>query len=125
MVQILKDRKYDMQHVDDSKDGSDTGSAGYKYLLKLPMDSVSEENVEKLRSEKEKKEKELAHLESKTTENLWQDDLAELEEEYVKFVERSSGDEGNGAANASSGGGGGGGQNQVKKNKAKPHKVNA
>jgi hypothetical protein len=58
------------------------------------MDSVSEENVEKLRTEKEKKEKELAHLESKTTENLWLDDLAELEEEYGKFVERSGSEEG-------------------------------
>ena len=94
MVQILKDRNYDMQQGDDG----DSGSAGYKYLLKLPMDSVSEENVEKLRTEKEKKEKELAHLESKTTQNLWQDDLAELEEEYGKFVERSTGEEGNGTS---------------------------
>jgi DNA topoisomerase-2 len=96
MVQILKDRKYDVQQGDDgkdSKDGSDSGT-GYKYLLKLPMDSVSEENVEKLRSEKEKKEQELVQLESKTTENLWQDDLEELEEEYKKFIERSSGEEG-------------------------------
>lgn len=43
---------------------------------------------------KKKKKKELAHLESKTTENLWQDDLEELEEEYDKFVERSAGEEG-------------------------------
>jgi DNA topoisomerase-2 len=90
MVQTLKDRKYDTQQGDDG----DSGSAGYKYLLKLPMDSVSEENVEKLRTEKEKKEKELAHLESKTTQNLWQDDLAELEEEYKKFTECSSAEEG-------------------------------
>jgi DNA topoisomerase-2 len=90
MVQILKDRKYDVQQGDDDGDLV----AGYKYLLKLPMDSVSEENVEKLRTEKEKKEQELAQLESKTTENLWQDDLAELEEEYKKFMERSSGEEG-------------------------------
>ena len=90
MVQILKDRKYDTQQGDDG----DSGSAGYKYLLKLPMDSVSEENVEKLRNEKEKKEKELAYLESKTTENLWQDDLAELEEEYKKFMACSSAEEG-------------------------------
>ena len=94
MVQILKDRNYDMQQGDDG----DSGSTGYKYLLKLPMDSVSEENVEKLRSEKEKKEKELTHLESKTTENLWHDDLAELEEEYGKFVERSTSEEGNGTS---------------------------
>jgi DNA topoisomerase-2 len=105
MVQILKDRKYDMQQAsaDDSKDG-DSGSTGYKYLLKLPMDSVSEENVEKLRMEKEKKEKELAHLESKTTQNLWQDDLAELEEEYNKFTERSSSEEGNGTKTKMEGG---------------------
>ena len=117
MVQILKDRKYDMQIQNgDNGDGGDSCSAGYKYLLKLPMDSVSEENVEKLRIEKEKKEKELAHLESKTTENLWQDDLAELEEEYNKFIERSGGEEdgtekGQGGATAS------------KKSKPKPKKI--
>ena len=101
MVQILKDRKYDLQQPQQADDG-DLGSAGYKYLLKLPMDSVSEENVEKIRAEKEKKEKELAHLESKTTENLWQDDLAELEEEYGKFVERSRGEEAGTATGTSS-----------------------
>jgi DNA topoisomerase-2 len=100
MVQILKDRKYDMQQGDDG----DLGSTGYKYLLKLPMDSVSEENVEKLRTEKEKKEKELAHLESKTTQNLWQDDLAELEEEYKKFTERSGSEDGNGTKTKAEGG---------------------
>ena len=89
MVQILKDRNYDVHQCDDGD-----LVAGYKYLLKLPMDSVSEENVEKLRTEKEKKEQELAQLESKTTENLWQDDLAELEEAYRKFMELSSGPEG-------------------------------
>ena len=114
MVQILKDRKYDMHQGDDgkdNKDGIDSG-VGYKYLLKLPMDSVSEENVEKLRTEKEKKEKELAHLESKTTENLWQDDLAELEEEYGKFVEHSGSEEGT-KTKAEDG-------SSTKKSKAKP-----
>ena len=100
MVQILKDRKYDMQQGDDG----DLGSTGYKYLLKLPMDSVSEENVEKLRTEKEKKEKELIHLESKTTQNLWQDDLVELEEEYKKFTERSGSEDGNGTKTKAEGG---------------------
>ena len=111
MVQILKDRKYDTQQGDDG----DSGSAGYKYLLKLPMDSVSEENVEKLRTEKEKKEKELAHLESKTTQNLWQDDLAELEEEYKKFTECSSTEEGT-KTKAEDG-------SSTKKAKAKPKKT--
>jgi DNA topoisomerase-2 len=121
MVQILKDRKYDMQQQQQQTDEANEADAvvGYKYLLKLPMDSVSEENVEKLRSEKEKKEKELAHLESKTTENLWQDDLAELEEEYGKFIERSGGEE-DGTEKVQ-----GGGAALSKKTKAKPKKINA
>ena len=35
---MLDDKKYDI--IDDDKD--------YKYLVKMPMDSVSEENIEKL-----------------------------------------------------------------------------
>jgi DNA topoisomerase-2 len=117
MVQILKDRNYDMQQGDDC----DSGSTGYKYLLKLPMDSVSEENVEKLRTEKEKKEKELAYLESKTTQNLWQDDLAELEEEYKKFTERSGSEEGNGTKTKAEGGA----STKKAKAKAKPKQLAA
>ena len=93
LVDLLKERKYDsMDAKDAGKDdngGDDESSSGqgYKYLLKLPMDSVSEENVKKLLNEKEKKEKELSELSSKTVEQMWMKDLEELEVEYNKFVE--------------------------------------
>ena len=95
LTALLKERKYDLYVAgNDDKDkdnGSDTDDEnGYKYLLKLPMDSVSEENVARLLSEKTKKEKELSELGSKSLEQLWQNDLEELEAEYTKFVQRTA-----------------------------------
>lgn len=74
VFEILKTRNYDIIDNDDE----------YKYLLKMPMDSVSEENIQKLMNEKEIKEKQYSDLSLKTSENLWLDDLNELEEEYMK-----------------------------------------
>ena len=54
------------------------------------MDSVSEENVKKLLNEKNRKEKELSELSSKTVEQMWIKDLEELEVEYNKFVEATT-----------------------------------
>jgi len=95
LVDLLKERKYDS--MDASKDAKDAdepsgqqGQQGYKYLLKLPMDSVSEENVHKLLNEKENKEKELSELSSKTVEEMWVKDLEELEVEYNKFIEATT-----------------------------------
>jgi DNA topoisomerase-2 len=96
LVELLKERKYDAMDEnkhgdkhDDKPDDQDnvTGTGGYKYLLKLPMDSVSEENVIKLLNEKEKKEKELSDLDSKSIQQLWIQDLDELDIEYKKFME--------------------------------------
>ena len=99
LTALLKERKYDLyisgkdkdQEVGEDGSNSDADDEnGYKYLLKLPMDSVSEENVAKLLAEKEKKEKELSELGSKSLEQLWQNDLEELETEYTKFVQRTA-----------------------------------
>jgi len=97
LVELLKERKYDSMDADSGDDkGEDESSSGqgqgqgYKYLLKLPMDSVSEENVKKLLNEKEKKEAELSELSSKTVEQMWLKDLEELEVEYNKFMEATT-----------------------------------
>jgi DNA topoisomerase-2 len=90
LTALLKERKYDLYVAgnDDKDNSSDTNDEnGYKYLLKLPMDSVSEENVARLLTEKTKKEKELSDIGSKSLEQLWQNDLEELEAEYTKFVQ--------------------------------------
>ena len=60
----------------------------YKYLLRLPMDSVSEENVQKLLKEKEQKELCHAALHGTSIEQMWLADLAELRTEYVKQEEK-------------------------------------
>jgi DNA topoisomerase II len=93
LVELLKERKYDSMDANgDDEKGEDESSSGqgYKYLLKLPMDSVSEENVKKLLNEKEKKEAELSELSSKTVEQMWLKDLEELEVEYTKFMEATT-----------------------------------
>jgi DNA topoisomerase-2 len=64
------------------------GDDQYKYLLKLPMDSVSEENVQKLLKEKGQKESCHATLQGTSIEQLWLADLAELRAEYVKQDEK-------------------------------------
>ena len=98
LVELLKERKYDSMDANSGEHGGDElssgqgerGEQGYKYLLKLPMDSVSEENVKKLLNEKERKEKELSELSFKTVEQMWVKDLEELEVEYNKFVEATT-----------------------------------
>uniref|UniRef100_A0A6C0EWL4 DNA topoisomerase (ATP-hydrolyzing) n=1 Tax=viral metagenome TaxID=1070528 RepID=A0A6C0EWL4_9ZZZZ len=126
LVELLKERKYDsMDTGKDAKDrGSDenggderSGQQGYKYLLKLPMDSVSEENVHKLLNEKEKKDKELSELNSKTVEEMWLKDLEELEVEYNKFIEATTYSAISTITSTSKAGGGG--ASKVKKLKSK------
>jgi len=124
LVELLKERKYDSMDAKDAKDGgsdengvdeqSGQGQQGYKYLLKLPMDSVSEENVKKLLNEKEKKEKELSELSSKTVEQMWIKDLEELELEYNKFVEATTYPYSATSESTAKAGGGGGKAKKVK-----------
>lgn len=59
----------------------------YKYLLKMPMDSVTEENVEKLNKEHDHKKAELERVKSTTTHKMWFDELERLREEYLHYRE--------------------------------------
>lgn len=126
LAELLKERKYDTMDAKDGKDAKDEGEdaeasgQGYKYLLKLPMDSVSEENVQKLLNEKQKKEKELEELSSKTVEQMWLKDLEELEVEYNKFVEMTTYQMKSESGSKTIGGGGGAAA--VKPKKAKQMK---
>ena len=47
----------------------------FKYLVKMPMDSVTEEEVERIMKEVENHEKDLERIKSTTKEKLWIDDL--------------------------------------------------
>ena len=52
----------------------------YNYLIKMSMDSVSEENVNTLKKEYDTKQKELSKLMKTTIENMWLNELKVLEE---------------------------------------------
>jgi len=57
----------------------------FKYLVKMPMDSVTQENVAHIMKEKETTELELAALKAKTLQKMWLDELDILEREYSSY----------------------------------------
>ena len=68
-------RSLEFVHIDDS----------YNYLIKMPMDSVTEENVSKILKEKTDLEVELDILKMTTVEMMWIRELDELSVEYAKY----------------------------------------
>ena len=62
------------------------GDAEYKYLLKMPMDSVTDENVKHLLGERDTKRTQFQQLTDTSIETLWTKDLDELESEYRKWA---------------------------------------
>ena len=73
ILSMMSKHKYDT--IDDDND--------YKYLLKMPMDSVSEENVERMLKDRDGKDTELTILQSTTIENMWLNELEELKNMLV------------------------------------------
>jgi len=57
----------------------------YKYLIKMPMDSVTEENVTQIMKEKETTEKDIDVLSKTRVQTLWSRELMKLETQYDKY----------------------------------------
>lgn len=72
IVEILENKGYDKIDGDDD----------YKYLVKMPMDSVSEENVEKIMNERDSKDADLNMLKSKDIKTIWSEELRDILTEY-------------------------------------------
>jgi DNA topoisomerase-2 len=68
--ELLASRKFDQIEGD------------YKYLIKMSMDSVTQENVASILKEKADAEQELARLSAMTLEQMWIGELDVLEREY-------------------------------------------
>ena len=77
VIQMLQEKGYDT--IDDDNE--------YRYLVKLPMDSVTEENVEKIFNERCNKEAELEITKKKAPAQIWSEELAVLKGEYGTFLE--------------------------------------
>jgi DNA topoisomerase-2 len=80
VIELLKSKGYD--NID--------GDEEYKYLVKMPMDSVTEENVDKLLKDKGSKEFELETIRNTTINKMWVSEIDNLREQYVEYkTERS------------------------------------
>ena len=62
------------------------GDTEYKYLLKMPMDSVTDENVRHLLGERDSKRTQHQQLTDTSIQALWTKDLDELDSEYKKWA---------------------------------------
>ena len=83
ILNMMSELKYDTMDED----------TDYKYLLKMPMDSVSEENVVRLLKDKTAKETELSIIQSTSIEKMWLNELDELKKMLVT-VEKVSTEKG-------------------------------
>jgi len=77
VIEMLEEKGYDV--IDDDED--------YKYLTKMPMDSVTEENVAKLEKERGTKEAELKKVQETSVQEMWTYELDDLAQELLKFKE--------------------------------------
>jgi DNA topoisomerase-2 len=75
VIQMLQEKGY--ENLD--------GDNEYKYLVKMPMDSVAEENVERLLKEKGNKELELETIKDTTIYKMWGDELDNLIKIYLEY----------------------------------------
>ena len=77
VIELLANKGYAI--IDDDQD--------YKYLTKMPMDSVTEENVEKLLKDKGNAECELETVKSKSINKMWTEELDKLRSLYIEYKE--------------------------------------
>jgi DNA topoisomerase-2 len=73
VAEIMVARKFDMLDGD------------YKYLVKMPMDSVTQENVDQILKEKAQCEKDVETLIATSLETMWLNELNDFEKEYMIY----------------------------------------
>tara|TARA_Y100001935_G_scaffold173244_1_gene143077 strand:- start:6701 stop:10192 length:3492 start_codon:yes stop_codon:yes gene_type:complete len=77
---LLAGSGYDI--IDDDED--------YKYLVRMPMDSVTEENVERIMKEKEAKLSELSTLKATSEQQIWLAEIESLRNAYQEYMKLRS-----------------------------------
>jgi len=75
IIDMLVEKGYDT--IDDDEE--------FKYLVRMPMDSVSDENVERLLKENKEKQDELERIKATTIQQMWLSELEILENEYQEY----------------------------------------
>ena len=83
----LEERGYDKTTDTEEKDDEETESkGGYNYLLRLQINSITAEKIDKLKKDIDSKIKLRDELKSKTEKDLWLSDLEEFQIEYEKWL---------------------------------------
>ena len=77
VIKMLEEKGYDI--IEDDQE--------YKYLIKMPMDSVTDENVEKIFKEQGSKEAKLETIKTTSINQMWSSELDSLREEYIIYKE--------------------------------------
>ena len=76
VTELLEGMKFDK--IDDD----------YKYLVKMPMDSVTDENVTAIMKEKDDTQMELTVLTNTTLEQMWLGELATFKKNYITYKQK-------------------------------------
>ena len=84
---IIDLRRKTNDQIDDLMEGHafDEIDDSFDYLVKIPMNSVSVENAEKILKEEIEKRRELEILIGTSVQQMWLNDLTEYEVEYEKY----------------------------------------
>jgi DNA topoisomerase-2 len=61
------------------------GDEDFKYLTKMPMNTVTKKNVEKLKQEYNTAMNELERIKSTSIQEMWLTELNQLEEKYIEY----------------------------------------
>lgn len=77
VTHLLQEKGYDVMDED----------LDFKYLVKMPMDSVTEENVARLYRECENKQQELETVKATSIQAMWSRELETLKEQYLDYRE--------------------------------------
>ena len=72
IYQILQSKKYNL--IDDT----------YNYLIKMPMDSVTQENIDKLINQHNEAQANLTKIQNTTIQDMWKNELIELKKYLQK-----------------------------------------
>ena len=87
IVKELEKRKYDKENKNESNDPEQIENKnGYNYLLKLPVRTLTAEQVKKIKNEILSLKTKLDNIKKTSEKQMWLKDLKEFEDEYHKWL---------------------------------------
>jgi len=86
LIRELEKRGYDKENIKLDEDGEESGGSGYNYLLRLPVRTLTSNQVKKIQNDILSLEKKLDYIIKISEKNMWINDLNEFEIEYEKWL---------------------------------------